>query len=125
MIRRLALPAIPAALLLLPLPLFAQGLGRPDDDGVSVWRVLAALIFCILLAVAAALILRSRGHGFPLGQAVVRRRRLRLIEAVRLPNQTSLCLVAVDDRELLLSTSAAGVHLVPTRDGGGDGADRP
>jgi hypothetical protein len=96
----------------------AQTIGRADDDGVSVWRVLAALVLCVVLAVAAALILRAR-LGYLPQLPGHRTRRLRLVETLRLGRQVSLSIVACDGEEmLLLSSDQAGELIRRLPDGG-------
>ncbi|MEM8697274.1 MAG: flagellar biosynthetic protein FliO [Pseudomonadota bacterium] len=90
-------------------PAVAQTLGQGDGGpDISIWRVIGALLFCLLLAAGAAFALRHRMRGggqlLPLGE-----RRLRLIETLRLSQQTDLCLVDCDGEILLLGISAAGV----------------
>lgn len=99
----------------LPLPAMAQTLGQGQDGGVSLWRVIFALLLCLALAVAGAFAVRSRtaGSGALLLKPSLHRRRLHLIETVRLPHQVTLCLLRCDGRELLLSTSPQGAHLLP------------
>ena len=38
----------------------AQHLGRGIDDNISVWRVVATLLVCVVVAAVAALVLRHR-----------------------------------------------------------------
>ncbi len=95
-------------------PALAQKLGQGADDDISVWRVVAALLLCLVLAVAGAFALRARGGGigklFPL---VVRRsRRLQVVETVRLGPQADLSIVTGDGRELLVASSPHGVSLL-------------
>jgi len=89
----------------------AQTLGRADSDDISVWRVIAAFALCVVLAVAAALVLRARlGYLPQLGSG--RPRRLRLVETLRLGRQVSLSIVACDDDEMLLLSSDQSGQLV-------------
>ncbi len=89
----------------------AQTLGRADSDDVSVWRVVAAFALCVVLAVAAALVLRARlGYLPQLGRG--RPRRLRLVETLRLGRQVSLSIVACDGDEMLLLSSDQSGQLI-------------
>jgi anti-sigma-K factor RskA len=89
----------------------AQTLGRADNDDVSIWRVVAAFALCVVLAVAAALVLRARlGYLPQLGTG--RARRLRLVETLRLGRQVSLSIVACDGEEMLLLSSDQSGQLV-------------
>jgi hypothetical protein len=112
-----------ALLWLSAMPAFAQKLGQGADDDVSVWRVLAALLLCMVLAIAGAFMLRS-GHlrlGAGRGLAALfptkcgpakRGRRLAVVETVRLGHQAELSIVTCDGEDLLVSSSAQGVALV-------------
>lgn len=91
----------------------AQRLGQGADDDVSVWRVVAALLLCMVLAVVGAFILKSGGwRGLPAFVSLKRGNRLRLVESLRVGNQAELCIVVCDGRELLVSSSAQGIALL-------------
>lgn len=94
-------------------PAAAQHLGRAADDDVSMWRVFAALLLCLMLAVGGAFVLRMRfGTGQILPLITKQSRRLKLIESLRLGQQSDLCIVICDGRELLVSVSPHGVQLL-------------
>lgn len=85
---------------------FGQALGQGADDEISLWRVGAALLLCLLLAVAAVFVLRTRmGRGTFAGLIVRKDRRLQLVEALRLSSHADLCIVRCDGRELLVIVS--------------------
>lgn len=112
------------ALLSVSTAAFGQVLGKGDDDGVSLWRTIAALLLCLALAVAGAFALRARlGAGFASARPLTRRRRMHLIETMRLPNQVSLSIVMCDDRELLVATSVHGADLLDRLPGEPAGAN--
>jgi len=102
----------------------AAPLGQVGDDGVAWWRVAAALIFCLLLAVGGAFALRARlggggGAGRPTWlRAAQTTRRLELVETLRVKPQVDLLIVRCDGRELLLSASAHGAELIERLDNG-------
>ena len=102
----------------------AAPLGHVGDDGVAWWRVAAALIFCLLLAVGGAFALRARlggggGAGRPTWlRAAQTTRRLELVETLRVKPQVDLLIVRCDGRELLLSASAHGAELIERLDNG-------
>jgi hypothetical protein len=106
-----------AAALLLPLqagPALAQTLGPGDGDDISLWRVLAALLLCMVLAIAGAFALKARpGLGRLFSFAVKHgKRRLHLVETLRLNHQIDLCIVDCDGQELLVAASARGAELL-------------
>ena len=102
----------------------AAPLGQVGDDGVAWWRVAAALIFCLLLAVGGALALRARlGGGVGVRRptwlrAAQTTRRLELVETLRVKPQVDLLIVRCDGRQLLISASAQGAELIERLDDG-------
>jgi len=102
----------------------AAPLGQVGDDGVAWWRVAAALIFCLLLAVGGAFALRSRlGGGVGVRRptwlrAAQTTRRLELVETLRVKPQVDLLIVRCDGRQLLISASAQGAELIERLDDG-------
>jgi hypothetical protein len=92
---------------------FAQQLGQGSDDGISLWRVFAALIVCVGVAVAAAFVLKHRMQGgMPLIRPNRNRARLAVIESLRLRPQVDLCIVSCDGDEFLMVISPQGAHLL-------------
>lgn len=97
---------------------WAQTLGQGSDDGISLWRVLAALLLCLVLAVVGGFALKKRLDGstptlatlFKRGPTT--RRRLKLVESLRIGTQVELCIVTCDGREFLVATSTQGVQLL-------------
>jgi flagellar biogenesis protein FliO len=91
---------------------FAQHLGQGMEDGTPLWRVIAALLACVAVAIIAALVMKRRMGG---GAALFRARgsqRLQIVECLRVGSQVSLCIVACDGEELLMSVSQQGAALL-------------
>jgi hypothetical protein len=88
----------------------AQTLGQGLDNDISLWRVAGSLLLCAGLAVAGAFVLRARmGHApLPLPFKITRRRRLQLIESLRLGQNSGLSIVSCDGREILVLVSPEG-----------------
>lgn len=98
---------------LLSRPVIAQTLGHGIDDGISPWRVAGALLLCVVLAVAGAVILKYRmGYRRVLPFGAKASRRLRLVESLRFSHQIDLCIVDCDGRELLVLASAQGAQFL-------------
>src|SRR5258706_11729693 len=76
--------AVFALLLAEARPTAAQVLGQGGDDTVSMWRVAAALLVCVLLAVGGAFALRARMGAGALVFAPPPGRRLKLVGTLRL-----------------------------------------
>jgi flagellar biogenesis protein FliO len=96
-------------------PAMAQTLGQGTDVDLPWWRVIGALLFCLLLAAGAAFVLRDRLPFLQGLRPLLDRRRptrLRLIEATRLAQQVDVCLLRYDDRELLIAVSPQGAVLL-------------
>ncbi len=106
---------------------FAQQLGQGIDDGISVWRVVAMLLACMVVAVIAALVLKHRmANGAALLGVRRNNSRLKIIEILRVRPQVDICLVACDGEELLMVSSPQGASLLrhlPPGASGGLGAD--
>lgn len=119
--RRAAIGAAVPFFFLLSNPVLAQTLGQGAADDISIWRILAALALCLVLAVVGAFALKSRMAGGQLIPFALKKdRRLKLVESLRLANQVDLCIVLCDGRELLVAASAHGVDLLkhlPLADG--------
>ena len=95
-------------------PALAQKLGGGETPDISIVRVIAALMFCVLMALGGAWALRFRMTGrfdlpaLPKLPQVVPRK-LVLIERLRLGPQHELCIIAHEDREFIISVSPAGI----------------
>jgi hypothetical protein len=105
-------------------PTLAQTLGQGNTDDISWWRVLAALLLCMALAIGGAFALRARGGASPfLSFAAKQNRRLRLVETLRLSNHVNLCIVDCDGSELLVAVSAQGARLLKPLSAKSNGAE--
>jgi flagellar biogenesis protein FliO len=104
----------PLSVALATAPAAADTIGRQGDGGVSLWRVLAALLFCLLIAAGAAFAMRARLRGVlpPLKREG---RRLRLIENLRLSHQVDLCLIELDGHEIVVAATPHGASLLIDR----------
>jgi hypothetical protein len=84
-----------------------------QNEGVSIWRVAGALLLCLGLAAAGALIIKMRSGGGPIRPPfTVKGRRLELQENLRISPQVQLSIVTCDGRSLLFATSPQGAQLV-------------
>jgi flagellar protein FliO/FliZ len=91
----------------------AQTLGGASDDDISLWRVGGALLLCMVIAVAAAFVLRARMGGGELLSFVSKRQgRLRLVETLRLGQRSSLLIVACDGKEMLLLSNEQASQVI-------------
>ena len=110
--RAAAIIAGAALLCLAAAPAFAQRLGQGTGTEVPIWRVLGALALCLALAVAAAYFLRRRLNGsLPLAMGRARRR-LQLVETLRLSHQVDICLVSCDGAEFLVAATQQGATAI-------------
>lgn len=96
----------------------AQTLGQGEATGISLWRVVGALLLCVLVAFLGGLALQWKMTG-RIGLSNLQRmgryrssRRLRLIETMRLNQHVDLCLVYCDGRELLIAASGEGAQIL-------------
>lgn len=99
-----------------PAAAFAATLGQAPEDDVSIWRVVAALFLCMVLAVGGAFALRVRnGNGRPISFPFLRAkvdRRLKLVETLRIGSHVDLSIVSFDGSELLIASSAHGAEVL-------------
>jgi flagellar biogenesis protein FliO len=103
-----------ACLVLIASPAAAQTIGQAGGGPeISIWRVLGALLFCLLLAAGAAFALRTRLKGTLPTLKTGSPRRMRLIESLRLSHQTDLCIVEVDGEEIIVAASPHGPRFLP------------
>jgi hypothetical protein len=112
--------AFSGAALAIPLlmagPCAAQVIGKGGDDGISLWRVAAAFVFCCLLAGCAALLLKRKYGGAALLHLTSSPgRKLYLVESLRLSHQIDLCLVRCDGEDFVVAASAQGATLLSKR----------
>ncbi|HEY0148112.1 MAG TPA: hypothetical protein VGB70_03835 [Allosphingosinicella sp.] len=109
--------ALAAAALLAAPALAAPGrLGGGEQLGVSLGRIVGALIVCIVIAVLAALLLRQRSGRMDL-RAVFQRLSPRtpaidVVETRRLSPNADICIVRHDGREYLLLLLAGGAQVL-------------
>lgn len=113
--------AMPLALLAGTVPAAAAdgGLGGGEGMSVSLWRIVLALLVCIMLALVAAVVLRRTGTsaaagigGRLLGKFPLRRPSIQVVETRRLSQHADVTLVRHGDREYLLLLFAGGSRLL-------------
>lgn len=100
--------------LLITQPAFADGgrLGGGGDLGISLTRIVMALLLCLMLAVLAALLLKRGGGKVDL--TAIRRllvrlpaqRRIDVVETRRVSQHADICLLRCDGREYLILCAA-------------------
>jgi len=100
--------------LVLAQPAFAHAgrLGGGGDLGISLTRIVTALLLCLMLAVLAAMLLKRSGGKVDLGairRLLVRmpvQRRIDVIETRRVSQHADVCLLRCDGREYLILCAA-------------------
>lgn len=94
----------------------AGRLGGGAALDISPWRILAALILCIIIAMLAAVMLRQRGGRFAPGALLPRldlgRRTIEVVETRRLSPHADLCVVRHGGREYLLLLLAGDARVL-------------
>lgn len=103
-------------------PVLAQNLGGASDTGVSVLRVVLALVVSIAAAVALALLLRRHAAGGggrltwqSLKTSVVTTPRIKVIETRRISTHGDVSLLRCDMTEYLIVSGTGGVKVLRTR----------
>lgn len=98
--------------LLLAQPAWADRLGGGSDLGISLTRIVMALLLCLMLAALAALLLKRSGGkiDFAALRGLVARmpaaRRIEVIETRRVSQHADICLMRCDGREYLILSAA-------------------
>lgn len=94
-------------------------LGGGEPLEVSLGRIVAALLICIVIAFLAVLMIRQRGGRFDLSALVtkidMRRRALRVVETRRLSPHADLCIVEHEGCEYLLLLMAGDARILNER----------
>ena len=94
----------------------APRLGGGEPLGVSLGRIVFALIICILIAFLAALLIRQRAGKIDLatmfGRMELRSRAIEVVETRRLSPHADICLVRHDGQEYLLLLLAGGARIL-------------
>ena len=106
------------AALLAAAPALAGGgrLGGGQPLEVSLGRIVAALVICIIIAVLAALLIRQRSGKIDLyalfGRLQTRPRAIEVVETRRLSPHADLCVVRHSGREYLLLLLAGNARIL-------------
>ncbi len=82
-------------------------------NGIDLYRIGGALLLCIMLGVAAILLLRRYGFGRVDGVGMPTGRKcLTIVDTVRLAPRVTLHVVEYDERHVLLALDASGITLL-------------
>lgn len=106
------------AVLLAAAPALAGGgrLGGGQPLEVSLGRIVAALVICIIIAVLAALLIRQRAGNLDLhalfGRLQARPRAIEVVETRRLSPHADICVVRHSGREYLLLLLAGNARIL-------------
>jgi hypothetical protein len=118
-----------AALLLWPAVARAQNAAQPHLGGggsldISLGRIIASLVICIIVAVLAILLIRQRGGRGDLAAMFARLQpqacAIEVVETRRLSTHADICLVRHNGRDYLLVLQQGSMHVLrdePTSDG--------
>jgi flagellar biogenesis protein FliO len=118
------------ALALAPVAARAQNAAQPHLGGgggsldISLGRIIASLVICLMIAVLAILLIRQRGGRGDLAAIFSRlqpqARAIEVVETRRLSPHADICLVRHDGRDYLLVLQQGSMQLLrdaPTTDG--------
>ena len=91
-------------------------LGGGEDLSISLWRVLAAILVCTMIALLAALVVRARGGGAKIGLLVrrlpLRPRTIGVVETRRLSPHADISVVQHRGQEYLLLLQAGHAQVL-------------
>jgi hypothetical protein len=94
----------------------AGRLGRSASLDVSIARIVAALVICVIVAILAALLLRQRGRGLDLrglfGRLEVGRRAIQVVETRRISQHADISLIRSGGKEYLLLLQAGSAQIL-------------
>ncbi|WP_186208999.1 hypothetical protein [Burkholderia gladioli] len=93
----------------------APAAGLFSHLGIDWTRIMLALLLCVAIGVAAALLMRSRMTRGTSREAAAAPR-IRVVEHARLPSRTTLHLIEYDQRVVLLMSDASGTRVVDAHD---------
>ncbi|HEX9933335.1 MAG TPA: hypothetical protein VGB08_10885 [Allosphingosinicella sp.] len=103
-----------------PLLAASPGLGGGEELGVSLGRIITALIICIIVAVLAVLLIRQRSGKVDLAalfaRIEMRPRAVQVVETRRLSVHADICLLRHDGREYLLLLMAGACQVLREND---------
>ncbi|WP_420606056.1 hypothetical protein [Novosphingopyxis sp.] len=116
-----------------PSAALSQTLGQGEDIGVSVWRVLAALLLCLGIAVAVILALRKQGGRIDLKALAsglrsggsIRPSRIEIVESRRASSRAEVVLLRCDEREFLVMISDTSLVTLEERNVDRAGLNEP
>jgi Na+/citrate or Na+/malate symporter len=94
----------------------AGRLGRGASPDVSIGRILAALVICVIVAILAALLLRQRGRGIDLkglfGRLEMARRAIQVVETRRISQHADISIIRSGGKEYLLLLQAGSAQVL-------------
>lgn len=98
----------------------SPGLGGGEPLSVSLGRIVAALVICIMVALLAALLIRQREGKIDLAALFARlelrpARAIEVVETRRLSPHADICLIRHDGQEFLLLLLAGGAKILRER----------
>lgn len=101
-------------------------LGSGGALDISLGRIIASLVICIIVAVLAILLIRQRGGKGDLAMLFVRiqprARLIEVVETVRLSPHADICLVRHDGRDYLLVVQQGAMQILRDESTAGDRA---
>jgi hypothetical protein len=118
--RPLLAVGLPISLLTASAALAAGRLGGGEDLGISLWRIVWALLISITVAFLAILLIRQRSGKLDLpsflARIQMRERAIEVVETRRLSPHADICLVRHGSREYLLLLMAGNARVLSERD---------
>lgn len=107
---------ISICIVLLPFnTLAAQQLGQGTDAAdFTLWRLLGALFFILLLIAGAWAVIRNRGDTLSFLQKAAPRR-IKLLEVQRISPQSQICLIQFENTEYLVALTSHSASVIETR----------
>lgn len=93
-------------------PLCAQRLGQGSAEAdLSLWRVMAILLFLLVLVSGAWILVKMRGRPLQIFRPVANRR-IEILEVARLSVHSSMCLIRFDGTDYLVAVTPQNTTIV-------------
>lgn len=101
-------------------PAVAQRLGGAEETGISVLRILAALVICLAAAVALIFVAKGRGGWrqttFDFRALINRKSRIAVVEVRRISSYAEISVIVCDGIQYVILSGSSGQQILDRND---------